>query len=129
MQWQGCQMQYQYELTAVNSRNGLYRNFGTLKDSSYIYWESDEDFTHRAEGDVHLISSLNGGMYFSADTTYFLSDGVTDTQQTGTANWSYAIVRYSVYIPYYVGDTTGSWKLHLTTYGDTGSSTPQFVLA
>ena len=120
---------YQYELTAVNSRNGLYRNFGTLKDSSYIYWESDEDFTHRAEGDVHLISSLNGGMYFSADTTYFLSDGVTDTQQTGTANWSYAIIRYSVYIPYYVGDTTGSWKLHLTTYGDTGSSTPQFVLA
>jgi len=120
---------YQYELTAVNSRNGLYRNFGTLKDSSYIYWESDEDFTHRAEGDVHLISSLNGGMNFSADTTYFLSDGVTDTEQTGTANWSYAIVRYSVYIPYYAGDTTGTWKLHLTTYGDTGSSTPQFVLA
>ncbi len=120
---------YQYELTAVNSRNGLYRNFGTLKDSSYIYWESDEDFTHRAEGDVHLISTLNGGMYFSANTTYFLSDSVTDTEQTGSANWSYAIVRYSVYIPYDAGDSTGTWKLHLTTYGDTGSSTPQFVLA
>lgn len=120
---------YQYDLTAVNSRSGLYRNFGTLRDSSYIYWESDEDFTHRAEGDVHLISSYSNGMYFSADTTYFLSDGVTDAVQTGTANWSYAIVRYSVYIPYHAGDTTGTWKLHLTTYGDTGSSVPQFVLA
>jgi len=120
---------YQYDLTAVNSRGGLYRNFGTLKDSSYIYWESDEDFTHRAEGDLHLISNLNGGMYFSADTTYFLSDGVTDAVQTGTANWSYAIVRYSIYIPYYAGDATGTWKLHLTTYGDTGSNVPQFVLA
>ena len=120
---------YHYDLIAVNSRNDLYRNFGTLKDSSYIYWESDQDFTHRAEGDIHLISSYTGGMYFSADTTYFLSDGVTDSVQTGSANWSYAIVRYSVYIPRYDGDVTGSWKLHLTTYGDTGSNVPQFVLA
>ena len=120
---------YHYDLVATNSRNGLYRNFGTLKDSSYIYWESDGDFEHRAQGDLHLISSYGNGMYFSADPTGFLSDSKTGTSQNGSANWNYYIVRYSIYIPYYVGDATGSWKLHLTTYGDTGGNAPEFVLA
>jgi hypothetical protein len=120
---------YHYDLVATTSRNGLYRNFGTLKDSSHIYWESDGDFAHRAEGDVHLISNYGNGMYFSADATSFLSDSKTGTSQNGTSTWSYYIVRYSIYIPYYVGDATGSWKLHLTTYGDTGGSNPEFVLA
>jgi len=120
---------YHYDLTATTSRSGLYRNFGTLKDSSHIYWESDGDFAHRAEGDIHLISNYSNGMYFSADTTSFLSDSKTGTAQNGSSNWSYYIVRYSIYIPYYVGDTTGTWKLHLTTYGDTGGNAPEFVLA
>jgi hypothetical protein len=120
---------FHYELTGVTGRNSNYRNFGTLKDSSYIYWETDEDFTHRAEGDVHLISNYGNGMYFSADTTAFATDGVTDSSQTGTATWSYFVVRYSIYLPDATTGSDGKWKLHLTTYGDTGSSVPQFVLA
>ena len=120
---------YHYDLTATTSRNGLYRNFGTLRDSSYIYWESDGDFVQRAQGDLHLVSNHGGGMYFSADPTSFLSDSKTGTSQNGTANWNYYIVRYPIYIPYDVGAATGAWKLHLTTYGDTGGNAPEFVLA
>jgi hypothetical protein len=120
---------FHYDLTGVTGRNSGYRNFGTLKDSSYIYWETDEDFTHRAEGDVHLISNYGGGMYFSADTTAFATDGVTDSVQTGTSTWNYFVVRYSIYLPDSTTGNDGKWKLHLTTYGDTGSNAPQFVLA
>ena len=116
---------FTYDLTATTSREGLWRNFGALRDNSYLNVESDGDFETHAVGDVQIISN---DMYLDAPPTAFKSATTTASGVNGTSPWAYYIVRYAVYIPTYAGNTDGFFKVHLTTYGYTGSA-PLFINA
>ena len=87
--------------------------------------ESDGDFETHAVGDVQIISN---DMYLDAPPTAFKSATTTASGVNGTSPWAYYIVRYAVYIPTYAGNTDGFFKVHLTTYGYTGSA-PLFINA
>jgi hypothetical protein len=116
---------FTYDLTATTSREGLWRNFGALRDNSYLNVESDGDFETHAVGDVQIISN---DMYLDAPPTAFKSATTNASGVNGTSPWAYYIVRYAVYIPTYAGNTDGFFKVHLTTYGYTGSA-PLFINA
>ena len=116
---------FTYDLTATTSRDELWRNYGTLRDNSYLNVESDGDFETYAVGDVQIISN---DMYLDAAPTAFKSATTTASGINGTSPWAYFIVRYAIYIPTYAGDTNGFFKVHLTTYGYDGNA-PLFINA
>jgi hypothetical protein len=116
---------YQYELNAVTARNGAYQNFGTIKDSAFMYCESDGDFEQRVEGDIQVISS---SMSFEASPVAFKSQTTTATSVNGTTTWAYHIVRYAVNITNFGVSSTGYFQVHLTTYGYSGNA-PIFINA
>jgi hypothetical protein len=116
---------FTYDLTATTSRNELWRNFGSLRDNSYLNVESDGDFETYAVGDVQMISN---DMYLDAVPTAFKSATTTASGVNGTSPWAYYIVRYAIYIPNYAGNTNGFFKVHLSTYGYEGNA-PLFINA
>jgi hypothetical protein len=116
---------FTYDLTATTSRSGNWRNFGSLRDNSYLNVEADGDFETYAVGDVQMISN---DMYLDDVPTAFKSATTTASGVNGTSPWAYHIVRYAIYIPTYVANVDGFFQVHLTTYGYEGNA-PLFINA
>lgn len=116
--------EYGYDLRLVTGRSGNYRNFGYIKHSGQLYWESDGDFSHYTSGTFDVMSSADGGMTASVNSAYG-ANNINDNSQ-GTLNWSYYIVRYAITFPNGLTGNDGWFKVHLDTYGY-GGDTAYFV--
>jgi hypothetical protein len=111
-----------FDLELVTARNGNYRNFGKIKDSSYIYWETDGDFAHQAQGPLDVTSDYSGGeVSLDAIPTAYLSATKTATSYNGSSPWSYFIKRYAINLTGTLTGSDGYFKVLLKTTGFTGT--------
>jgi hypothetical protein len=117
----GSQGGFGFDVTMVTARNGNYKNFGMIKDSGYMYWESDGDFVQHVQGESSISSTYSGGIYLDALPTTFGANNTTDTS-AGTLNYSYYIKRYAIYLPDNTTGADGFFKVTVETYGYQGDS-------
>ena len=110
---------YKYRTLIVIDRDGSGYSFGSIDDNSYIYRETDNDFTHRSEDRVE--SSLRAAntdqqSLLNGSITSFNADDITSTSISGTSPYDYYIVRYPIL---FKNNFTGTRtiKIHLETYG------------
>ena len=113
---------FSFDIDMMTGRNGFYRNFGRIKDSSYMYWETDGDFHHHAQGPLDVISDYpTGELSLDAVPSVYLSATKDATSYNGSSPWSYYIKRYAIRI---TGTGTGSdgyFKIILKTNNFNGT--------
>jgi hypothetical protein len=111
-----------FDLELVTARGGNYRNFGKIKDSGYMYWETDGDFAHHAQGPLDVTSDYSGGkVSLDAIPTAYLSATKTATSYNGSSPWSYFIKRYAINLTSTLTGSDGYFKVLLKTTGFTGT--------
>ena len=111
-----------FDLELVTARSGNYRNFGKIKDSGYIYWETDGDFAHQAQGPLDVISDYSAGeLSLDAVPTTYLSATKTATSYNGSSPWSYYIKRYAINLTGTLTGDDGVFKVLLKTTGYGGT--------
>ena len=113
---------YGFEVELVTARNGNYRNFGKIKDSGFMYWETDGDFAHHAQGPLDVTSNYSTGEpSLDAVPTTYLSATKTATSANGSSPWSYFIKRYAINLTSTLQGSDGYFKVLIKTTGFTGS--------
>jgi len=110
-----------FDVKMQTSRDGNWRNFFYLKDASNIYWETDGDFAHHAQGPLDLINSLYPVSLLQAPQG-FLSDTTTGTAANGSNPWNYFIKRYNIVTSENTTGGNGFIKIVVKTIGYNGNS-------
>ena len=87
-----------------------------------MYWETDGDFTHHAQGPLDVTSDYGGGeVSLNAIPTAYLSATKTATSYNGSSPWSYFIKRYAINLTANLTGSDGVFKVLLKTTGFTGT--------
>ena len=87
-----------------------------------MYWETDGDFAHHAQGPLDVTSDYSGGeVSLNAIPTAYLSATKTATSYNGSSPWSYFIKRYAINLTANLTGSDGVFKVILKTTGFNGS--------